>query len=128
VVAQFNTSYFDPDVSDFVKIGQGSLGGKARSLAFMSGLLQEDPAIYVKYKDVNIEIPKTLVISTDGFESFLQTASILPLKMSRTKNCRCFLQAMPEWLSEELAFCIVIFALLRSSARPSFNSGSLKPT
>jgi len=44
VVAQFNTAYFDPDVSDFVKIGQGSLGGKARSLAFMSALLQEDPA------------------------------------------------------------------------------------
>jgi hypothetical protein len=43
VVAQFKASHFDPDVNDFVKIGQGSLGGKARGLAFMSAMLQETP-------------------------------------------------------------------------------------
>ncbi|MFH1487393.1 MAG: PEP/pyruvate-binding domain-containing protein [Pseudomonadota bacterium] len=71
VVAQFRAGQFDPELMDFVKIGDGSLGGKARSLAFMSAMLQENPTIYEKYPDINIEIPKTLVVSTDGFESFI---------------------------------------------------------
>jgi hypothetical protein len=108
VVAQFNTSYFDPDVSDFVKIGQGSLGGKARSLAFMSALLQEDPAIYEKYKGINIEIPKTLVISTDGFESFISKNRLQHFAVEEAPDQQitdAFLHAeMPDWLVRELAF------------------------
>ena len=108
MVAQFNKSYFDPDVSDFVKIGQGSLGGKARSLAFMSALLQEDPAIYEKYKNINIEIPKTLVISTDGFESFISKNHLHHFAVEDVpdqKIADAFLLAeMPDWLVQELAF------------------------
>jgi len=108
VVAQFNKSYFDPDVSDFVKIGQGSLGGKARSLAFMSALLQEDPAIYEKYKDINIEIPKTLVISTDAFESFVSKNHLHRFAVEDVPDqevADAFLHAeMPDWLIQELAF------------------------
>jgi CheY-like chemotaxis protein len=108
VVAQFNRTYFDPDVSDFVKIGQGSLGGKARSLAFMSALLQEDPAIYEKHKDVNIEIPKTLVISTDGFDSFVsenQLDHFAAEEVPDQQIADAFLRAeMPDWLVRELAF------------------------
>ena len=108
VVAQFNTSYFDPDVSDFVKIGQGSLGGKARSLAFMSALLQEDPAIYEKYKDIAIEIPKTLVISTDAFESFVSRNNLQHFAVEEVPDrdiADAFLKAeMPEWMLRELAF------------------------
>jgi len=108
VVAQFNTSHFDPDVSDFVKIGQGSLGGKARSLAFMSALLQEDPAIYEKYKDISIEIPKTLVISTDAFESFVSRNNLQHFASEEVPDqeiADAFLKAeMPDWLVQELAF------------------------
>ena len=102
MVAQFNRVYFDPDVSDFVKIGQGSLGGKARSLAFMSALLQEDPAIYEKHKEVNIEIPKTLVISTDGFESFVSENHLDHFATEEVPDqqiAEAFLQTeMPGWL------------------------------
>ena len=108
VVAQFNTAYFDPDVSDFVKIGQGSLGGKARSLAFMSALLQEDPSIYEKYKDINIEIPKTLVISTDAFEAFVSRNNLQHFAAEEVQDQKiadAFLKAeMPDWLAKELAF------------------------
>jgi CheY-like chemotaxis protein len=108
VVAQFNRVYFDPDVSDFVKIGQGSLGGKARSLAFMSALLQEDPAIYEKHKEVNIEIPKTLVISTDGFESFVSENHLDHFAAEEVPDqqiAEAFLQTeMPGWLVRDLAF------------------------
>ncbi len=108
VVAHFNTSSFDPDVSDFVKIGQGSLGGKARSLAFMSALLQENPETYEQYKDINIEIPKTLVISTDGFESFITQNHLQHLAIEEVPDpeiADAFLKAeMPAWLVKELAF------------------------
>lgn len=71
VVVQFDSKEFDPDISDFVKIGKGSLGGKARGLAFMSSLLHQVTDIAEKYPEINILVPQTLVIATDGFESFI---------------------------------------------------------
>jgi hypothetical protein len=106
VVAEFKASSFDPDFSDFVKIGQGSLGGKARGLAFMSALLQENPRIHGSYPEVNIEIPKTLVICTDGFESFVSENRLEDFaKEDFTDDVimEAFLEAeMPEWLVREL--------------------------
>ena len=71
VVARFSAANYDADINEFVKIGQGSLGGKARSLAFMSALLQEDARIYEQFPNIHIKIPKALVICTDAFESFV---------------------------------------------------------
>ncbi len=71
VIAQFSLNNFDADVMDFVKIGNGSLGGKARGLAFTSALLRQNPEFYEKYSEINIKIPKTLVVATDGFEFFI---------------------------------------------------------
>jgi len=79
VVARFNAENYDADINDFVKIGQGSLGGKARSLAFMSALLQEDARIYEKFPNIHIKIPKTLVACTDVFESFVNENDLLHL-------------------------------------------------
>jgi hypothetical protein len=106
VVAEFKASSFDPDTSDFVKIGQGSLGGKARGLAFMTALLQENPRIHESYPEVSIEIPKTLVICTDGFESFVSQNRLEDFgKEDFTDDLimEAFLEAeMPEWLVREL--------------------------
>ncbi|MBI9085178.1 MAG: phosphoenolpyruvate synthase/pyruvate phosphate dikinase [Desulfobacterales bacterium] len=71
VVAQFSARDFDPAISDFTKIGNGSLGGKARGLAFFSHLLQSQVDFSKKYPDVEIVVPKTLVITTDGFDAFV---------------------------------------------------------
>jgi len=107
VVAQFRASSYDPDVNDFVKIGQGSLGGKARGLAFMSALLQEEPKILETYPEVRIEIPHTLVVCTDGFESFVARNHLQHYaKVDYTDDevTAGFLKAeMPEWLTKELA-------------------------
>lgn len=106
VVAQFRASNFDPDVSDFVKIGQGSLGGKARGLAFMSALVQETPKIIESYPEVNIEIPKTLVICTDGFESFVEENRLGHFAkegFSDEEVTQGFLKAeVPSWITSEL--------------------------
>jgi hypothetical protein len=106
VVAEFKSSSFDPDISDFVKIGQGSLGGKARGLAFMTALLQENPRIHESYPEVSIEIPKTLVVCTDGFESFVSQNRLEDFgKEDFTDDVimEAFLEAeTPEWLVREL--------------------------
>lgn len=106
VVAQFKGHNFDAYIMDFVKIGHGSLGGKARSLAFMSAMLKESPKIREKYSEINIRIPKTLVISTDGFESFVTQNHLERFAREDfidEEVTKGFLGAeMPEWLLKEL--------------------------
>jgi len=71
LVSTFNENYFDSNVKEFVKIGQGSLGGKGRGLAFMSGLLGQEKELHKKHPKFKIQIPKTLVLCTDVFEAFI---------------------------------------------------------
>jgi len=74
----------------------------------MSALLQEDPALYEKYKDIAIEIPKTLVLSTDAFESFVSRNHLQHFAVEDVPDqeiADAFLKVdMPEWLVRELAF------------------------
>ena len=66
---------FDPDTYNryirFARIGNGSLGGKARGLAFMNSMLQKY-RFYDKYEGVRVQIPRTLVIATDYFDEFIR--------------------------------------------------------
>ena len=102
VVTQFNPVTFDAATMDFVKVGQGSLGGKARGLAFMSVLLHQNPQIHEKYAQVDIKIPKSMVICTDGFESFVAQNQLAYLAIGHYADAQVretFLNAkMPEWL------------------------------
>ena len=70
VVTDFVPDHYDPD-ADFVRIGRGSLGGKARGLAFMASQIRTLSHLDERYPGVTIEVPKTLVISTEGFDAFL---------------------------------------------------------
>ena len=107
MVAQFKAHNFDYDIMDFVKIGQGSLGGKARSLAFMSAMLHQNPDLHEHYSKINIEIPKTLVISTDGFESFIAVNKLKHFARNEFPDqeiAQGFLAAeLPEWLIRDLS-------------------------
>lgn len=71
LVLDFDSKYLDQDF-EFCKIGGGSLGGKARGLAFMNMLLQQHPDLHEKFKDVKIGVPQTLVITTEGFVHFIE--------------------------------------------------------
>ncbi len=71
IVADFEAADADFD-TEFFKIGKGSLGGKARGLAFISSLLRQNPDLAAKYKGVDVLVPQTLVITTDGFEAFVE--------------------------------------------------------
>lgn len=107
MVIQFSASRYDPDIMDFVKIGKGSLGGKARGLAFLYNLLHRSPGFRRRYSEINIVVPQTLVIATDGFEAFITRNR---LDASRICNCTDdqirsrFLEGeFPEGLKTDLA-------------------------
>ena len=70
VVARFDAESYS-DAIGFARMGDGSLGGKARGLAFMNSMLVKYH-LYDKYPDVRIMIPRTLVIATDYFDAFIR--------------------------------------------------------
>jgi CheY-like chemotaxis protein len=69
-VADFDRETFDL-TSDFYRIGGGSLGGKARGLAFVRRLLAES-RILEEFPDVRIAVPPAVVVGTDVFDAFLE--------------------------------------------------------
>jgi len=78
VVVNYDAAGFDQE-TEFLKIGNGSLGGKARGLAFISSFLNRNRNIHQKFDKVNIIIPQTLVITTDGFDTFIEDNNLKPL-------------------------------------------------
>jgi CheY-like chemotaxis protein len=105
VVVDFDTNEFDPDM-DFFKIGKGSLGGKARGLAFISTLLQRTKWLHEKYPDVDITIPHTLVITTEAFDQFIEANDLRQLSKTDAEDeeiARQFLEArFSEAITEDL--------------------------
>lgn len=69
VVASFDRDTYS-DVIGFARIGSGSLGGKARGLAFMNNSLIKHQ-LYDKYQGVRIMIPRSVVVATDYFDEFI---------------------------------------------------------
>lgn len=81
VVVNFDTNEFDPD-TDFLKIGKGSMGGKARGLVFLSTLLNSNPSFHKKFAAVNIVVPKILVLTTEVFDTFIEANNLKNLSMT----------------------------------------------
>jgi CheY-like chemotaxis protein len=70
VVVDFERTTFNP-ATPFCRIGGGSLGGKARGLAFVDLLLNDSP-LAERFRDVRIGVPPAVVIGTDVFDDFLE--------------------------------------------------------
>jgi len=70
VVARFSPETYN-DAIRFAKLGDGSIGGKARGLSFLNHILQKYN-LYDRWEDVRIAVPRTLVIATDYFERFIK--------------------------------------------------------
>ena len=69
--------HFRDDPATFSVIGGGSIGGKARGLAFMDRILARyfDPG---RYPGVSVSIPRTIVLGTDVFDDFIEQNYLLP--------------------------------------------------
>ena len=60
-------------MTNFFKLGQGSLGGKARGLAFFHFLLRTNRDLLQKFPNVLLNVPQTLVITTEVFDEFIES-------------------------------------------------------
>ena len=70
LIGDFKTDTYKPSQSNFLRIGAGSLGGKARGLAFVRHLLRTR-RIARRFPGVRIGVPPAVVIATDLFDQFL---------------------------------------------------------
>jgi len=71
VVAVFKRDRFDR-YSNFARIGDGSLGGKGRGLAFIDNMVKHHPE-FEEFDNARVAIPKTVVLCTDVFDEFMDT-------------------------------------------------------
>jgi len=69
-VADFAAETFDP-ATGFARIGGGSIGGKARGLAFVNYLLA-DYDFDRRFPGTHVTVPPAVVVGTDVFDAFLE--------------------------------------------------------
>jgi len=104
VITGFDADNYDPSVNEFVKIGDGPIGGKARGLAFMWACLQRPGARDSILSRFPVTIPKTVVLSSEGFDDFVGQNNLSPSpSMSDEQIADLFIDArLPSWLRQEL--------------------------
>ncbi len=105
VIAEFNRESFDEYLS-FTRIGQGSIGGKARGLAFLDSLIKRN-RLYDRFNGVTIGIPRTVVLCTDIFDEFMEENNLYPVvltdEFSDDEILRQFIEArLPYRIHEDL--------------------------
>ena len=80
VVAIFRQDRFD-QYSNFARIGQGSLGGKGRGLAFIDSIIKKNP-VCDSFDGITISIPRTVVLCTDIFDEIMESNQLYPIALS----------------------------------------------
>jgi CheY-like chemotaxis protein len=80
VIAKFDKTNFD-EYQTFSRIGEGSIGGKARGLAFINRIIKNNK-LFNKFPDVLITIPRTVVLSTDIFDEFMDHNNLYSVAQS----------------------------------------------
>ena len=76
LIGDFKADTFKPSESSFLRIGSGSLGGKARGLAFVRHLLRKS-RITRRFPGVRISVPPAVVLATDVFDQFVSENNLL---------------------------------------------------
>lgn len=80
IIAEFNRDSFDEYLS-FTRVGQGSIGGKARGLAFLDSLIKRN-RLLDKWPDVVVSIPRTVVLGADIFDEFMEDNNLYKIALS----------------------------------------------
>ena len=111
VVAIFQRDRFDR-YSNFARIGEGSLGGKGRGLAFIDNMVKRHPE-FEDFENATVAIPKTVVLCTDIFDEFMDANNLYQVALSDVDDdaiLKAFLRArLPERLTDDfLAFFDVV--------------------
>ena len=80
IVAVFDRKKFDK-YAHFARIGEGSLGGKGRGLAFLDHVIKTHPD-FNAYPGATVQIPKTVVLCTDIFDNFMEQNDLYKIALS----------------------------------------------
>lgn len=122
VIAQFDRESFDEYLL-FTRIGDGSIGGKARGLAFINSVIEKHH-IFNKYPDVIITIPRTVVLSTDIFDEFMDSNKLYEKALKDIPDdeiLESFLHAkLPGWVIQDLKAFVEVLenpVAVRSSSK-----------
>lgn len=94
VVAVFDRMKFDA-YSHFARIGDGSLGGKGRGLAFLDNIIKTHPE-FNSLEGATVQIPRTVVLCTDVFDQFMEQNNLYQIALSDASDddiLRHFLRA-----------------------------------
>ena len=84
IVAVFDRGKFDR-YAHFARIGDGSLGGKGRGLAFLDHIIKVHPE-FNQLSGMTVQIPKTLVLCTDVFDQFMEQNDLYEIALSNTPD------------------------------------------
>jgi CheY-like chemotaxis protein len=105
LIGDFRAETFKPSESSFLRIGSGSLGGKARGLAFVRHLLRKS-RLTRRFPGVRISVPPAVVLATDVFDQFLAENNLLDFSLHCEDDAEIqqrFLKAsLPASLHEDL--------------------------
>ncbi|HUW05652.1 MAG TPA: PEP/pyruvate-binding domain-containing protein [Williamwhitmania sp.] len=122
VIAKFDRNTYSKYLI-FARIGDGSLGGKARGLAFINTVINKH-MLFDRYPGVIVSIPRTVVLSTEIFDEFMETNSLYEVALSKISDdeiLRRFLDCpLPERLIPDLQTFIRVVAnpiAVRSSSK-----------
>ncbi len=103
VVAVFHKERFDY-YSNFARIGEGSLGGKGRGLAFIDSIIKKSP-LFDNLDGVGISIPRTVVLCTDVFDEFMESNNLSPEVLAELPDeeiLKVFIEAkLPQWIKDD---------------------------
>lgn len=104
VIAKFDRNTFD-EYQIFSRIGEGSIGGKARGLAFINSLIKKKK-LFNKYPGTLITIPRTVVLSTDVFDEFMERNNLYSVGISEMDDeeiLKHFIDSeLPGWVYQDL--------------------------
>ncbi len=110
VIAKFNAQTYDEYVT-FSRIGEGSIGGKARGLAFVNTMIKNN-RLFGKFEGVQITIPRTVVITTEVFDEFMENNDLYETALSDVDDeeiLKLFVEAaLPDSLKEDLRAFLAI--------------------
>ncbi len=114
VVARFDPETYN-DAIWFARIGEGSLGGKARGLAFLNHILRKYD-LYDRWEDVRVLVPRTLVICTDYFDRFILENGLQYVINSDISDAEILSEFVASTLPSELTSYLRVF--IRNVRKP----------
>ncbi|MGL5206158.1 MAG: DUF5752 family protein, partial [Acidaminococcaceae bacterium] len=89
----------------FIKLGKGSLGGKARGVAFMNAMISK-AHLADKYEEISVKVPRSFVIGSDVFEKFIEQNglySFISHRPTESEVAKKFLESeLPEDIQDNL--------------------------